>query len=218
MAIAVFPVPGCPAMRMDLPAIFPSLIMLSIRPAALLASFCPTSPCEICLGSSESSSPSPLMWECAPIRSILVTSLTSPTLGVLIDIWIWFIIDITCWNYSNCCWSSYSNSPSSSCVYPGSRIGSYVYAPHSSLVSCSGSCPGFGGGFFLGSGDALPDAQRYAFRWTHYAHYLLSFITFFTPPQLFKYTLENHILYCCILFMHHSYNFLPFTPIPFLRI
>ena len=37
-AIAVFPVPGCPPIRMALPAIFPSLIMLRITPAALLAS------------------------------------------------------------------------------------------------------------------------------------------------------------------------------------
>ena len=39
IAIAVFPVPGYPAIRIDLPAIFPSLIMLKISPAALLASF-----------------------------------------------------------------------------------------------------------------------------------------------------------------------------------
>jgi hypothetical protein len=39
MAIAVLPVPGYPAIKIDLPAIFPSLIILKIRPAALLASF-----------------------------------------------------------------------------------------------------------------------------------------------------------------------------------
>jgi len=39
-ARAVFPVPGCPPMRMARPAIFPSLIMLRIIPAALLASLC----------------------------------------------------------------------------------------------------------------------------------------------------------------------------------
>ena len=37
-ARAVLPVPGCPPMRMALPAIFPSLIMLRITPAARLAS------------------------------------------------------------------------------------------------------------------------------------------------------------------------------------
>jgi hypothetical protein len=39
IAIAVLPVPGYPAIKIDLPAIFPSLIILKIRPAALLASF-----------------------------------------------------------------------------------------------------------------------------------------------------------------------------------
>ncbi len=44
IAIAVFPVPGYPAISIDLPAILPSLIIVKISPAALLASFCPTSP------------------------------------------------------------------------------------------------------------------------------------------------------------------------------
>lgn len=35
--MAVFPVPGCPPIKMALPAILPSLIMLRIIPAALLA-------------------------------------------------------------------------------------------------------------------------------------------------------------------------------------
>jgi len=39
MAMAVLPVPGCPAIKMALPAIFPSLMRLSIIPAALLAFF-----------------------------------------------------------------------------------------------------------------------------------------------------------------------------------
>ena len=37
-AIAVFPVPGWPPIKIARPAIFPSLIMLRITPAALLAS------------------------------------------------------------------------------------------------------------------------------------------------------------------------------------
>ena len=37
-AMAVFPVPGCPPIRMALPAILPSLIILRITPAARLAS------------------------------------------------------------------------------------------------------------------------------------------------------------------------------------
>jgi hypothetical protein len=36
-AIAVFPVPGCPPIRIALPAIFPSLIIFKMIPAALLA-------------------------------------------------------------------------------------------------------------------------------------------------------------------------------------
>ncbi len=41
----------------------------------------PTIPWEIFLASKESSSPRPLMWEWAPILSILVTSFTSETFG-----------------------------------------------------------------------------------------------------------------------------------------
>ena len=40
MAMAVLPVPGCPPMRIALPAIFCSLIICKITPAALLASTC----------------------------------------------------------------------------------------------------------------------------------------------------------------------------------
>ncbi len=39
IAMAVFPVPGYPPIKIPLPAIFPSLIILKITPAALLASF-----------------------------------------------------------------------------------------------------------------------------------------------------------------------------------
>jgi len=38
IAIAVLPVPGCPPIKMALPAIFPYLIISRIIPAALLAS------------------------------------------------------------------------------------------------------------------------------------------------------------------------------------
>lgn len=38
MAMAVFPVPGCPPIRTALPAILPYLIIYMIIPAALLAS------------------------------------------------------------------------------------------------------------------------------------------------------------------------------------
>jgi hypothetical protein len=38
IAIAVFPVPGCPPMRTALPAILPSLMSSRMMPAALLAS------------------------------------------------------------------------------------------------------------------------------------------------------------------------------------
>ena len=82
IAIAVLPVPGWPPRRMALPAIFPSLIIYKMMPAALLASDCPTMPMALALGSSYSLMPKPLMCECAPTLSILVTSLTSAILGV----------------------------------------------------------------------------------------------------------------------------------------
>ena len=77
IAIAVLPVPGWPAIKRALPAILPSLIISSIKPAARRAFFWPTIPCETALGSSESSRPKPLMCEWAPIRSMRVISLTS---------------------------------------------------------------------------------------------------------------------------------------------
>lgn len=77
IAMAVLPVPGCPAMRMARPAIFPSLIISRMRPAARRAFFWPTIPCETPRASNESSSPRPRMCECAPMRSIRVISRTS---------------------------------------------------------------------------------------------------------------------------------------------
>jgi len=44
IAIAVFPVPGYPPINIALPAILPSLIILRIIPAALLALTYPTMP------------------------------------------------------------------------------------------------------------------------------------------------------------------------------
>lgn len=44
MAMAVFPVPGWPAMRTARPAIFPSRIISSTTPAARRAASCPTMP------------------------------------------------------------------------------------------------------------------------------------------------------------------------------
>lgn len=80
MAMAVLPVPGVPAISTALPAILPSSIILQITPAALRASSCPTIPWDTPRGSRASSSPRPRMCECAPMRSMRVKSLTSPTL------------------------------------------------------------------------------------------------------------------------------------------
>eukprot|EP00755_Sulcionema_specki_P021765 Sspe_Gene.74896::Locus_46807_Transcript_1_1_Confidence_1.000_Length_1484::g.74896::m.74896 len=77
IAIAVFPVPGAPARRTDLPAILPSLIIIITIPAAFRADSCPTMPCPCVRASNASSSPNPRMCECAPIRSTRVTSFTS---------------------------------------------------------------------------------------------------------------------------------------------
>lgn len=102
IAIAVLPVPGCPAKRTALPAIFPvnisqlmklnaqikrqtsikhqpSLIICKMMPAARRAGFWPTMPWEIGRGSKESSRPSPRIWEWAPIRSMRVMERTSVT-------------------------------------------------------------------------------------------------------------------------------------------
>ena len=48
-AMAVFPVPGGPARRRALPAIFLDLMRSTTTPAAYLARACPTIPCEISL-------------------------------------------------------------------------------------------------------------------------------------------------------------------------
>lgn len=59
------------------PAIRPSLTILRMTPAALRALPCPTIPCEFPLGSRVAgSSPSPRMWECEPMRSTFVCSLS----------------------------------------------------------------------------------------------------------------------------------------------
>mmetsp|Transcript_14481 Transcript_14481/g.39212 ORF Transcript_14481/g.39212 Transcript_14481/m.39212 type:complete len:214 (-) Transcript_14481:33-674(-) len=79
MAIAVLPVPGCPASSTARPAILPSRIMFRMTPAALRARACPTMPCDTALASRASSRPRPRMWECAPIRSMRVRSLTVPS-------------------------------------------------------------------------------------------------------------------------------------------
>ncbi|OMJ26951.1 hypothetical protein AYI69_g3632 [Smittium culicis] len=67
IAIAVFPVPGAPAINTARPAIFPFWIIRKITPAARRAFNWPTIPCEFSFASSLASSPSPLMCECAPI-------------------------------------------------------------------------------------------------------------------------------------------------------
>lgn len=62
IAIAVFPVLGGPAMRIALPAIFPSLTICNITAAAFRAFSCPTRPCEEGLASSVArSTPRPRM-------------------------------------------------------------------------------------------------------------------------------------------------------------
>lgn len=63
----------------------PSRIICKMTPAAFLAIFWPTMPCDTCLGSKESSKPSPLMWECAPILSMRVIERTSCTCAAAID-------------------------------------------------------------------------------------------------------------------------------------
>ena len=77
MAMAVFPVPGCPASSTARPEILPSTIILYTMPAALRALAWPTMPWLISRGSSESSRPRPRIWEWAPMRSIRVRSFTS---------------------------------------------------------------------------------------------------------------------------------------------
>lgn len=73
MAIAVFPVPGGPAIRTARPAILLSLIIWRMIPADLRALTWPTMPCEEKRGLRESSRPIPRMCECVPILSTVVS-------------------------------------------------------------------------------------------------------------------------------------------------
>jgi len=59
MAMAVFPVLGGPAIKIDRPAILPSWTMRRITPAALRALPCPIIPCEDARGSRFASRPNP---------------------------------------------------------------------------------------------------------------------------------------------------------------
>mmetsp|Transcript_11286 Transcript_11286/g.16685 ORF Transcript_11286/g.16685 Transcript_11286/m.16685 type:complete len:200 (+) Transcript_11286:6933-7532(+) len=72
IAIAVFPVPGSPAIKIALPAICPCFIISSINPAAFLAFPCPTIPSLTFLGFNSPSNPNPLICECAPTLSTCV--------------------------------------------------------------------------------------------------------------------------------------------------
>jgi len=72
MAMAVFPVPGGPAIKTARPAIFPSLIICNTIPADFRALSWPTMPCEEKRGCKESSRPIPRMWEWLPILSTVI--------------------------------------------------------------------------------------------------------------------------------------------------
>lgn len=74
MAIAVFPLPTGPAMRMALPAIRPSSTILRMSPAALRADCWPTIPSAEGSASSCGVRPRPRMCECEPMRSTPVRS------------------------------------------------------------------------------------------------------------------------------------------------
>lgn len=74
-----------PAIKIALPAILPFLISSRMIPAALRACNWPTIPCEVVRGSRASSRPRPLMWEWAPMRSILVSSWASFVAAVIED-------------------------------------------------------------------------------------------------------------------------------------
>lgn len=65
MAMAVFPVPGWPAMSTARPAIFPSRIISSTTPAARRAASCPTMPWEAC-GVGGESTPGDFLLGCHP--------------------------------------------------------------------------------------------------------------------------------------------------------
>src|SRR5579862_6366565 len=84
MAMAVFPVPGGPAIKTARPAIFPSLIICRTMPADFLALSWPTMPCEEKRGWRVSSRPIPRMWEWLPILStVMDKSLVSATVDTV---------------------------------------------------------------------------------------------------------------------------------------
>lgn len=60
-AMAVFPVPGGPAMIMDFPLSLPSFIIFTTNPAASRAFSCPTMPSFTLIACRFSSNPKPLM-------------------------------------------------------------------------------------------------------------------------------------------------------------
>ena len=66
--MAVFPVPGWPAISRARPAILPSLIISRIKPAARRAFTWPTIPWLTARASRLSLRPRPRIWECAPRR------------------------------------------------------------------------------------------------------------------------------------------------------
>lgn len=76
-AIAVLPVPGGPAKRRALPAIFLDLMRSTATPAAYLARTCPTIPWAISDAYPSYFNPSPLMWVWVDILWVLVVDLTS---------------------------------------------------------------------------------------------------------------------------------------------
>lgn len=63
-AIAVFPVPGGPAISKARPAIFFVLISSTATPAASLANSYPTMPAWTSIAIPSSFNPNPLMWLC----------------------------------------------------------------------------------------------------------------------------------------------------------
>ena len=76
-AMAVFPVPGGPAKRRALPAIFLDLIKSTATPAAYLARTCPTIPWAISDAYPSSLSPKPLIWVWVDTLWVFVVDLTS---------------------------------------------------------------------------------------------------------------------------------------------
>lgn len=64
---------------MALPAILPPVIILTMSPADFRAFPCPTIPCELSLGSSLSSRPSPRICECAPVETYPLSTVANNT-------------------------------------------------------------------------------------------------------------------------------------------